>query len=228
MTEDTLEHNNPTTSQVDIAPNVAQRLAKAVSALPETQPREVVDLLITNLGLPLTEQKLAALSPKRWRGMLAKLPQSYTRQQADNAYATFSSVLVEDETSDLTLQPPLDTLKLRVAVTSNASQWLDGHFGSCLRILVYEVNHKEHRLVDVRTVDSEAKGELRTVYLVSLLEGCDILFTLSIGGPAAAKVTRANIHPVKVPTPQLAQEQLTRLQQTLSSGAPKWMVNRLK
>lgn len=213
---------------LEISANVAQRLANAVTLLPNTKPRELLDLLVTNLGLPLTEQKLAGLSPKRWRNMLTKLPQSYSRQQADSAYATFSAVLVDDDGSVLELQPPLETLKLRVAITSNASAWLDGHFGSCLRILVFEVNHETHRLVDVRQVASDATGEARSEYLISLLEGCDILFTLSIGGPAAAKVTRAGVHPVKVRTPELAKVQLQRLQSTLSTGAPKWMINRLK
>ena len=48
------------------------------------------------------------------------------------------------------------------------------------------------------------------------------MYVQSIGGPAAAKVVRAGVHPVKKPTGGPAREILTELQGRLSSPPP-WL-----
>ena len=49
-----------------------------------------------------------------------------------------------------------------------------------------------------------------------------MLYVQSIGGPAAAKVIRANIHPVKIPQSGLARESVLRLQSSLRTPPP-WL-----
>jgi hypothetical protein len=78
-------------------------------------------------------------------------------------------------------------------------------------------------LVDIRELDSQTKGEKRTDKLITLIQDCHIVFTLSIGGPAAAKVTRANIHPVKKPGAMEAELVLNDLNQVIAGTPPPWI-----
>lgn len=119
--------------------------------------------------------------------------------------------------------PLLSGPKLKVAITSNQGEMINGHYGSCMRVLIYEVNQEKHQLVDVREVKSELKGEDRAIYMVNLIRDCQILFTLSIGGPAAARVTRADVHPIKKATPMSAEQALTDLSDVLCHKAPPWI-----
>ncbi|MDR9830593.1 NifB/NifX family molybdenum-iron cluster-binding protein [Vibrio sp. FNV 38] len=214
--------NTPSTME----PEVALKLAHAIKALDFPNTRLLLQVLHTNLGQPLSEQNLALLTPKSWRSMLSKLNGDFSRKQIDTSYAALLSGPDQNE-NQLVTASPIEGHKLTVAVASNANQLLDGHFGSCLRILFYDVNGQEHRLVKVQEIDSDAKGEERTRYLVSLIEGCDILFTLSIGGAAAAKVTRAGIHPIKVQTPLDANTKLDELSSAIKQGVAPWLSRRL-
>ena len=45
---------------------------------------------------------------------------------------------------------------------------------------------------------------------------------VTVCGPAAAKVVRANVHPIKFPKPAPAHEALARLQATLDAPPP-WL-----
>jgi hypothetical protein len=50
-----------------------------------------------------------------------------------------------------------------------------------------------------------------------------MLFTLSIGGPAAAKVTRANIHPIKKTVETHVDTLLGDLSGVIRSNPPPWI-----
>lgn len=112
---------------------------------------------------------------------------------------------------------------IRVAIASNHDGILDGHFGSCLQFLIYQVSPQEIRLIDVRaTVGKEDEGE-KNAYLAELISDCDILYVASIGGPAAAKVVKHSIHPVKHIEEVNAEDVLAKLQGVLSSMPPPWL-----
>lgn len=52
---------------------------------------------------------------------------------------------------------------VRIAIASDQGDTLSGHFGSCLRFLVYQVSPTEIRLVDIRdTMDAECSPPTRT------------------------------------------------------------------
>jgi nitrogen fixation protein NifX len=108
-------------------------------------------------------------------------------------------------------------------MTSNQGELVDGHFGSCLRVLVYEANATQAQLVDVRATDSHLKGEKRTDSLIKQIHDCHLMFTLSIGGPAAAKVTRAGIHPVKKNSLLEAKTVLDDLNDVIAGTPPPWI-----
>ncbi|PJC87607.1 dinitrogenase iron-molybdenum cofactor [Vibrio sp. HA2012] len=207
-----------------ISNEAALRIAMAAKSLPDIDVKSLLGLLLQHLGEPLSEQKLMDMSPKSFRIMVASLDDTVPRKDVTEALAVLTNKELDNvdapEVVDLL---PLPEPKLRVAVTSNQGELLNGHYGSCLRVLIYEVNADTYQLTDVRAVDSTLKGEARTDYILSLMRECHILFTLSIGGPAAAKVTRANVHPVKKKAPMPAEEVLADLSRVIGSNPPPWM-----
>lgn len=116
---------------------------------------------------------------------------------------------------------------VRIAVASNNGELLDGHFGSCARYLVYQVSAEQIRLVDVRsTLEADLSGD-KNALRVGLIRDCRVLYVVSVGGPAAAKVIKADIHIMPVPEGGAAREILGRLQQVLAGAPPPWLAKAL-
>ncbi|MDB1124163.1 NifB/NifX family molybdenum-iron cluster-binding protein [Vibrio algarum] len=208
----------------NISNEAALRLAMATKSLPNVDIKSLIGLLIQHLGEPLSEQKIKTLSPKSFRILVSSLDDSVSRGDITSALAILTNQAVESiDAPSIPELPPIFGPKLRVAITSNHGEMLNGHYGSCMRVLIYEVNEKEFQLVDIRTADNSLKGEVRSDYMLSQLRDCQILFTLSIGGPAAAKVTRASIHPVKKTAPMSASAILSDLSEVIANNPPPWM-----
>lgn len=211
-----------------ISDHAALRIGMVAKSLPNLDLKSLLGLLIQHLGEPLSEEKLLKMSPKSFRLMLDSLDEAPSRNEVSEALAILTSPeLGGVDAPEMVYTKPLSDPKLTVAVTSNQGELLNGHYGSCLRVLVYEVNSKEHQLVDIRPVDTELKGEERVKYMLSLLEGCSILFTLSIGGPAAARVTRAGIHPVKESKVVEINTMLEDLSNVIATNPPLWLRKKL-
>jgi nitrogen fixation protein NifX len=66
------------------------------------------------------------------------------------------------------------------------------------------------------------EAEDKNVARAEAINDCQLVYVQSIGGPAAAKVVRAGLHPVKVPIPAPAHEVLARLQAVLDAPPP-WL-----
>ncbi len=112
---------------------------------------------------------------------------------------------------------------IRVAIASNNEGKLDGHFGSCVQFLIYQVSPKDIRLIDVRaTAGKEGESE-KNAYLADLISDCDILYVSSIGGPAVAKVVKHSIHPIKHIGEVDVENVLSKLQSVLSCLPPPWL-----
>jgi len=116
---------------------------------------------------------------------------------------------------------------LRVAVASNDGERLDGHFGSCARYLIYQVSANEIRLIDARpTLEADLSAD-KNAFRVGLIRDCRVLYVVSVGGPAAAKVIKADIHIVPVPEGGKAPEILARLQPVIAGSPPPWLAKAL-
>ncbi|MBU0653910.1 MAG: hypothetical protein KJ914_02135 [Gammaproteobacteria bacterium] len=111
---------------------------------------------------------------------------------------------------------------IRVACASNKGEMLNGHFGSCERFLVYQVSQAEYRLIDVREVGDDAAEEDKNAYRASLILDCQVVFIASVGGPAAAKIVKKGIHPIKQPVVVPTSELLAKLQPALANPPP-WL-----
>ncbi|MDO6762222.1 NifB/NifX family molybdenum-iron cluster-binding protein [Agarivorans sp. 1_MG-2023] len=207
---------------------LALRLAMASKAVPEIGLKQFISLLVKQCSEPLTEKKLRTLSPKVLRGVLEDSRLTIERGQVNQVHA----ILTSDQISQMQA-PSVPAAKelagpvVQLAVSSNNLEQIDGHFGSCLRFLVYQINASGYQLVDVRPVAENLSGDARTSYLIELIKDCQLLATLSIGGPAAARVSRADILPLKQLTPQPSQDILQRLQNVMDTP-PRWLARLLE
>jgi hypothetical protein len=91
-----------------------------------------------------------------------------------------------------------------------------------VRFLVYQVSRGEARLIDVRSTLNTDAAEDRNVARAELIRDCHLVYVQSIGGPAAAKVVRAGVHPVRLPEGGTAAAALARLQATMDAPPP-WL-----
>ncbi len=124
---------------------------------------------------------------------------------------------------------------LKIAIATNDHRYLDAHFGSARSFGLFEVGATGWRFVEMVSFDdtTEATGQHRDdvdhiTPKVEALDGTDLLFVRAIGGPAAAKVVAAGIHPIKVKEPEPLGAVVLRVQRMLSGNPPPWLRKRLQ
>lgn len=214
------------TQAAPISREVALRIGLAARELPDTEPRRLVEVLVECVGLPLSEQKLAKLSVKELKaaadGELSALP-TEALKAALRCLKEDTSVEVEDLPKIQAYQDGDMPSSIRVACASNNGEQLDGHFGSCARFLIYQVSSEEIRLVDIRATTGDKEAEDKNAFRSELIQDCDVLYVGSIGGPAAAKVVKMGVHPIKVPQGGPTEAMLTQLKTVLSGSPPPWL-----
>jgi nitrogen fixation protein NifX len=205
----------------------ALRIAQAARVLADVNAGAFAAKLGEQIGLPITEAKLAKITVADIKLILSG--EETVDPDVDNAsikLAVRHLWGVSDEDENLLVPAAYAEGdipgSLRVAVASNTEENLDGHFGSCPRFLIYQVGPKEIRLVDVRSTAITDDAEDKNVARANLIKDCQIVYVQSIGGPAAAKAVRANIHPVKAPEGGKSNIALQRLQAVLDAPPP-WL-----
>jgi nitrogen fixation protein NifX len=210
-----------------ITKTAALRIAQAARALADVNAGAFAAKLGDNLGLPITEEKLAKVTVADLKLILSG--EETVEPDVDSASIKLAVRYLWGEAGDADNLPPMDAYvdgempgSLRVAVASNTEENLDGHFGSCPRFLIYQVGRNDMRLIDARSTLITDDAEDKNVARAELISDCQIVYVQSIGGPAAAKAVRANIHPVKVPDGGKARVTLQRLQAVLDAPPP-WL-----
>ena len=86
--------------------------------------------------------------------------------------------------------------QLQVAFATTDGITVDGHFGSCEQFYIYRIDSEEYERIDVRKAEA-GRGTDKNEFRAELINDCQLMFCASIGGPAAARVIRNNIHPMK-------------------------------
>ncbi len=179
------------------------------------------------LGLPITEEKLAKVTVADLKLILSG--EETVEPDVDGASIKLAVRHLWGQSAEAENLPALTPYKdgdmpgsLRVAVASNTEENLDGHFGSCPRFLIYQVGREDIRLIDIRSTSLTDEAEDKNVARANLIKDCQIVYVQSIGGPAAAKAVRANVHPVKAPEGGKASIALQRLQAVLDAPPP-WL-----
>jgi nitrogen fixation protein NifX len=131
---------------------------------------------------------------------------------------------------------------MRIAFTSSDGVTIDQHFGMTRDFRIWEVG--VDAASEVGTVSalpaSEARqrapGEERgfaagpdldeedkIAARASAVAGCAIVYTVAIGGPAAAKLVARKIHPLKTGAEVPIAEVIAKLQEVLRGTPPPWL-----
>ena len=113
---------------------------------------------------------------------------------------------------------------MKVAFTSTTGEMIDQHFGMSENFVVWEVGPEEARYletVEVGTPDDEEEDKIAA--RVAALDDCAIVYTMQIGGPAAAKVVANKIHPMKTGKETSISEIVEKLQEVLRGNPPPWL-----
>lgn len=211
---------------------VALRIGLAAKALSQVSPKDLLLVLMKTLGDTLTENKLRGVTEDDLRAALEGMGgKEDTEDSAISGDAIKQAVrYLQGEEKDLPEMPEVQDYKdgdmpgsIRVAIASTTSGKIDGHFGSCPHYLIYQLSSDEYRLIDIRSSKGAEKTEDRNVFRVNLVNDCQVIFFQSIGGPAAAKVVRAGIYPMKKPEGGTVQETLEELQQVMKGTPPPWL-----
>jgi len=201
--------------------------ARELEAIDAAQLLKVLDELV---GLPPSAEQLSALKPGRLKAAAGGLLKTQSTEAIKAACAALSGNLPGNMKTPDSILPPLDDYSegdmpgsLRIACASNGGEIVDGHFGSCRYFLIYQVSVSEIRLIEIREVGEAADGEDKNGYRAALIGDAQVLFVASIGGPAAAKVVREGIHPLKFPQGGTARAHMADVQARIAEAPPPWL-----
>ncbi|WP_299485644.1 dinitrogenase iron-molybdenum cofactor biosynthesis protein [Acaryochloris sp. IP29b_bin.137] len=216
---------------------VAIRIALAARALPDVSVGELIEALQTHLSDDINEESLGTLTVtqlKRSFGNIYDVDDGdWEGEDADNQdIAAFKEAvqILWGEQEEAEPYLPVEHYRdgdmpnsVRIAVASNTAEELDGHFGSCQRYLIYQLSADDLKLIEVRSAMGAKLSEDKNRFRVQLIKDCPILYVVSIGGPAAAKVIQANIYPMKIETGGPIREILADLQHAIATSPPPWL-----
>lgn len=113
---------------------------------------------------------------------------------------------------------------MRIAFASKDGRSVDCHFAQAPCFYLWEVSAELASSVGKVGLDSdEAEREDRILARVEALEGCTLVYTTQIGGPAAAKLVGRHIQPVKTAPEESIAEAIAKLQDVLRNKPPPWL-----
>jgi nitrogen fixation protein NifX len=219
-----------------ISNEVALRIALASRLFPELSIGDFIEALQTYLGDVLDETALSRITVTNLKTALGQTYELDGEEDGEDADATdiaaFKNAvrILWGELDEIDQLPAIEPYQegdmpnsIRVAVASNNRENLDGHFGSCLRYLIYQLSTEEIRLVDIRSAIEADRSEDKNAFRVGLIRDCPVLYIVAIGGPAAGKVVQAGIYPIKKEAGGAARVLLSELQQALATSPPPWL-----
>jgi nitrogen fixation protein NifX len=131
---------------------------------------------------------------------------------------------------------------MRIAFTSTDGTTVDEHFGQATHFHVWEVDAETAQFVEIvgafgaqgklpfHPVDhpaglaaAAADEEDRIASRARAVEGCALVYTVQIGGPAAAKLVAKRVHPMKTGTEVPITAVVEKLQGVLRGKPPPWL-----
>ena len=113
---------------------------------------------------------------------------------------------------------------MKIAFTSSDGKIIDQHFGQARDYCVWEVDADAAEfLTKVTPLITEGDEEDRTAARANAVAECSIVYTVQIGGPAAAKLVARKIHPMKTGTELPIADAIAKLQQVLKGNPPPWL-----
>jgi len=113
---------------------------------------------------------------------------------------------------------------MKIAFTTSTGTSIDQHFGQCQSFHIWEVGPDEATFLEAVSVGEHgADEEDRIAARAQLLSDCAIVYTMQIGGPAAAKLVAQKIHPMKTTSEVSLKETVERFQAVLRGNPPPWL-----
>lgn len=213
-------------NEIGLSNNMALRIGLAAKTLEGVTPADMLDVLSDTVGLPPSEKKLAGLSIDKMRAASGGKLFGADRDALKEALL----ILKGKSSAEPAQTPVCDAYEdgdmpgsIRVAVASNGAEDLDGHFGTCSQFLIYQLSSAETRLIAVRSTADDVAAEDKNKFRADLIRDCQVLFIVSIGGPAAAKVVRANVHPIKKTEGGKARAVIAELAEVIAHNPPPWL-----
>lgn len=219
-----------------ISNEVALRIALASRLFTELSISEFIEALQTYLGDAIDETSLSRITVTNLKTALGQTYELDGEEHGEDADAADIAILKKavrilwGELDDIERLPAIEPYQegdmphsIRVAVASNNQEALDGHFGSCLRYLIYQLSAKEIRLIDIRSALEADLSDDRNAFRVGLIRDCPVLYIVAIGGPAAGKVVQAGIYPIKKEAGGAARVMLSELQHQIVTSPPPWL-----
>lgn len=211
---------------------LALRIGLAAKVLPGISIQQLIEVLKERVGMPLTEDKLKSVTVTHLKTGISSISGEEDVEDA-GVPMEYYKLAVRYLWGDEDVEPDLPAVlpytegdmpdSIRVAIASNGADQLDGHFGSCPRFLVYQLSVDEMRLIDIRKTDGADDAEDKNAFRADLIRDCHVMYVQSIGGPAAAKVVKAGIYPMKKPDAGSASETLAELQTVMGGHPPPWL-----
>ncbi|MCC6076250.1 dinitrogenase iron-molybdenum cofactor biosynthesis protein [Pseudomonas sp. GCM10022188] len=219
---------------MNLSRETALRIALAARVLPGIGVARLLDMLQQSIPGPLTEESLQTITVTNLKTGFASADGEEDGEDISiglpaikEAVRILWGELAADDLPQPVVLERIPERSIRVAIASNTGENLDGHFGSCLRFLIYQVSADEKALVDVRSALEADFAEDKNGFRVDLIRDCQVLYVVSVGGPAAAKVVRADIYPMKKLEGGQAQDILAELQAVMAGSPPPWLAKHL-
>ena len=113
---------------------------------------------------------------------------------------------------------------MKIAFTTKTGEMIDLHFGQTDVFHVWEVGAEEAFFIETVSVGEHGRDEEdRIAARAKVLQDCAIVYTMQIGGPAAAKLVALKIHPMKTGSEVGLKATVERFQEVLRNNPPPWL-----
>ncbi len=214
----------------NLSREAALRIALATRVLPGIDIGQLLEILHRRIEDDLTEESLTTITVTDLKTGFASVDGEEDGEDIGIGLPALKEAVRilwgESDEEQLPTTMPIDPnmeKSILLAVASNSGELLNGHFGSCIRYLVYQVNATQCNLVDIRSALEADFSDDRNAFRVNLIKDCHVLYVVSVGGPAAAKVVRADIYPIKRIDGGEAREVIAEFQKVMSNAPPPWL-----
>lgn len=113
---------------------------------------------------------------------------------------------------------------MKVAFATKDLVSVDEHFGWAKQFAVYDITKDGFKLSEVvKSEESPENEDDKINSKIDAVRGCAIVYCQAIGPTAAARVVKAQIHPIKVEKAIPIEEALNSLVRMLNGNPPPWI-----